>query len=404
MSQLETQTPAKVAVLELTPPEVLVPVTAEQTVGAVPLKPDVISTLDAQLEGFLKGLVNEDLQSDGFREKLDSAFSLGRKEIAEATTVTTAASQTNFVGETDTPAYKAISEMRVVFDKYNPAKQGDLFGSAEVMGIPIPAKIFGISVPGADRLVSYLRRYESASSHIESLSEQLETAKTAVQKGVSDLRTTEGKLWSALEKLEKVVYFITNLDSRLTQTIDTMRLTQAERARAMEQEVLYYVRQNLGDVQAAQALTITAYKACGELRKTGRETINGIDRMQTLGMAALSQGVFIAKSAGVQIKAQAMLAGGKKAVEDLIVANGIALKEHVKQTTDFANNPVLGIQALQKMFDDSDEAANIMEAFRANALSVQKANNEALAGLIAKQTARIRDDRKAAAVADGIAL
>ena len=405
MTQVATQQPTIGApTLVLTPPEVVTPVTASQVPGAVKLDATEMARVDETLNAFLAGLLSENVSSDGFRTKLDSAFSLGRKEIAEATTMSNAFSKKNFVGETDTAAYKAIAEMRALFDDLNPAKQGDLFQAPKVLGIPIPTKVLGMSVPFTDKLKSYLHRYESADAQFAVLYENVSSAKGEVEKGVSELGLMRQKLWDGLTKLQKVVYFITKLDERLSAQIESMKLTDPDRARALEQEVLYYVRQNVGDVQSTQALTINAYNVCGELRKTGREVINGCDRLNTLGMAALSIAVSLAKATGLQMRTMAMLQGAKSTVEDLILATGKGLQDHVKATTDFASNPMIGVQLLQQMFDQTNDAMATLETFRSNALEVQKANNQMLGGLISQQMTRLSNDRKAAAVAEGIAL
>lgn len=386
---------APTAVLQLTPPEVVTPVVAAQTAGAVPLADDVKAKVDAQLDSFLKALTTEDVNSDGFRSKLDAAFALGRKEIADATTLSNAFTKQNFVGEADTPAYKAIAEMRSLFDELNPAKQGDLF---------TPTKFLGIPVPFGNKLARYLRRYESAESQMNSLYEHVATAKDEVARGVAELGTVRQKLWDGLAKLESVVYFITRLDSRLSADIDTIRMTQPDRARALEQEVLYYVRQNVGDVQAAQALTINAYNVAGELRKTGREVMNGCDRVSTLGMAALSIAVTLARATGVQLKTMEMLVGAKKSIEDLIGATGQALNTHVAETAKFASEPLLGVQTLQQMFDATFNAMDTMDNFRGQALNNMKANNDMLRTQITAQMQRITNDRQAAGVAEAISL
>ena len=392
MTQVLTQVaPA----LVLTPPDVVTPVVAAQAKGAVPMPDELKARVDAQLEAFLGALRNENVSSDAFRSKLDAAFSLGRKEIADATTLSNAFTKGNFVNEAETPAYKAIAEMRSLFDELNPAKQGDLL---------TPTRILGIPMPFANKLNRYLRRYESAEKQIGALYEHVVTAKDEVSRGVVELGQVRQKLWDGLQKLEAVAYFITKLDERLSADIETMKLTDADRARALEQEVLYYVRQNIGDVQAAQALTINAYNVAGELRKCGREVMNGCDRVATLGMAALSVAVTMARAAGVQMKTMEMLVGSKKSIEDLILATGSALQSHVQSTTKFASDPMLGVQTLQQMFDSTFAAMDTMDNFRAQALASMKSNNDMLRTQLTAQMQRISNDRKAADVADGIAL
>lgn len=392
----ETQVkPLQAPVFSLTPPEVVQPVVATATQGAVPLADEMKERVDAQLDAFISALEREDVNSDAFRQKLDSAFALGRKEIADATAVSSSFTKKNFVGETDSAAYKAISEMRGLFDELNPARQGDLFAPTKVLGIPIPF---------ANKLNRYLRQYQSAEGQIGKLYEHIADAKDEVSRGVSEMGGIQQTLWTNLQKLEAVVYFINSMDERLTASIEVIRLNEPHRAKALEQEVLYYVRQNLGDVQAAQALTINAYNVAGELRKTGRELINGCDRVATLGMAALQVAVTLARATGVQMRTMEMLMGSKKSIEDLITATGEGLKTHVKNTTEFASNPLLGVQTLQKMFDDTFSAMDMMTNFRTQALTNMKSNNDMLGKLVSDQQARIAQERKAADIADVISV
>lgn len=370
----------------LTPPEIVAPVTSDSVRGVVPLADAVKTRIEGQVNAFVNTLMSEDVQSDKFREKLDQSFSLGRTEIAESTGLTGEFSK-KYSNEIDSPAYKAISEMRTLFDDLNPARQGDLFA---------PNKVFGITVPFGSRLVSYLRRYESSGKQISALYEHLEDAKTVVEKSVSDLGLARAKLWEGIQKLESIVYFVTKLDEQLSEGIDALRLKDATRAKAFEKEVLYYVRQNLGDVQAAQALTINMYNVAEQLRHAGRESVIGCDRMATIGMAALEGAVLLAKATGVQIKTMEMLVGAKKTVEDLVTATGDALIRHAQVTADFASNPVFGVQKLQEMFNQTDAAIDIMTNFRSTALTTMKSNNQMVQGMLNSQLLRISNERTAA--------
>jgi uncharacterized protein YaaN involved in tellurite resistance len=397
MTQVQTAQATVTAPLVLTPPEPVLPV-VEQVAGAVSLDPEIKKRADEQVEAFVAALTQENLGSDAFRSKLDSAFALGRKEIADATTLSNSFTRKNFVGETDSAAFKAISEMRQLFDELNPARQGDLFESAKVMGIPVPTKLLGVRMPFGNKLANYLRRFESADGQLNALYQHIADAKLEIQTGVAELDGVRQKLWDALGKLEGVAYFMDRLDARVAQEVAALKVTDAARSRALEQEVLYYVRQNSGDVKATQALTINAYNVFGEMRKTGRELINGCDRTMTLGMAALSVAVTMARATGVQIRVMKMLTESKSSIEGLILATGEGLNRHVDAVTQYANDPVLGVQTLQRAFELTFSAMTTMETFRTNALGVQAANNETLSKLVLEHTARIKEERRAAQV------
>lgn len=391
MSELKAPVAAP---LKLTPPEIIEPVLPIQTVGAVPLPDAAKAKVETQLESFIAALKTENVQSDAFRAKLDSAFQVGRVEIADVTKLTNAFTEGNFVNEVNSPAYKAISEMRQLFDELNPANQGDLFA---------PNKVWGI-IPFGTKLQSYLRRYEGARNQIEALYEVIVHAQDDVRRSVTELGDVRKKLWGGLEKLEAVVYFISELDNRLSAEIDAMKLADPVRARALEQEVLYYVRQNLADVQGTQALTINAYDIADELRKCGREVIIGCQRMETMGMSALSIAVTLARATGVQIRTLDVLEKSKQSVEALILATGDAMLNHTKRVAAFSANPLLGVQKLQEMFDKTAQAVDVMDTYRSDSLVTMKANNEMLRGLVTTHIARIESSLTASGAADAIAL
>lgn len=379
-----------VAPLKLIPPEVLAPVAAAQAQGAVELPPETKQRVEAQASAFVTALLTADVNSDAFREKLDAAFSVGRKEIADATTLSNAFTKQSFAADHESAAFKAITEMRELFDELNPAKQGDLL---------TPTKILGIPVPFMNKLTRYLRRYESAESHMSKLHEQIVATKDMVARGVAALGTEQQKLYASLGKLESAVYFINQVDEQLSAQVEALELSDANRARSLRKEVLYYVRQNVGDVQVAQALVINAYNVAGELRKAGREVITGCDRVATLGIAALSVAVTLAKATGMQIKAMEVVSGAKQSIEGLIVSTGEALNSHVQATTQFASDPILGVQSLQKMFDATFQAMDTMDSFREQALGSMKANNDMLRTQLTTQMQRINNDRQAAGAA-----
>lgn len=374
------------APLVLTPPDVIAPVSVAKLAGAIKLPDEIRSKVDSQLATFIDSLMKGDPHSDEFKSKLDSAFSIGRNEIAQSTTISNRFTSKNFVSAEDTPAYKAISNMRTLFDDLNPAKQGDLFTATKILGIPIP---FG------NKLTRYLRKYQSASSQIGAIQGNILAAKDEIAKDVAEMGLAQQQMWGAMEKLEGATYFITALDEKLTATINVIRPTDPDRARAFEQEVLYYVRQNLGDVQAAQALTINAYNVMGELRKTGRETMTGCDRVATLGTAALSIAVTLARATGNQIATQAMVSGSKQEIENLIMSTGEALNTHVDLTAKFSSEPIIGVQTLQNMFNKTFEAMDKMEKYRTDALTTMSQNNLMIAGELTKAKERVKNDMKA---------
>ena len=365
-----TQTVAAPVGFQLTPPEVVQPISNEVAKTAIPLPPELTQAVDAQVAQFIAALLSEDVQSDGFRAKLDSAFALGREEISIAASLMQGRlMERNFVGTEDSTAFKALQDMRRQLDELNPGKQGDLFQ---------PQKLLGF-IPFGNRLQNYFRKFQGASAQLNASMEQLYAARDDIQRDVVDIEATRGKLWEAMQKLAGAIRFAELLDAKLFAQVQALRASDAVRAKALEQEVLFYARQNLQDMLTQQAVCTNGYLALEVLKKTGRELMNGCSRVATTGMSALAVEQTVARATGNQIKVMEVLTGVNATVEALIAESGRQLNTHVEKTTQFAQNPMVGIDKLKEMFDQTFQAMDAMDNFRAQAIVVMGQNNAMIA-------------------------
>lgn len=373
MTQVETSTPD--AAFKLQPPEVIQPVGEQAARTAVPLAPEMKTAVEDQVQRFMDGLLTEDVQSEAFKQRLDSAFALGREEVSIASSLMQGRLlQRNFVGMEDTTAFKAIQEMRGHLDNLNPGKEGDLFQ---------PQKLLGI-IPYGNKLQAYFRKFQSASTHLNKSMQQLYAARDDMQRDVVDLEATRAKLWDAMQKLGGAIHFAENLDARLAAKVEALKATDAPRAKALEQEVLFYVRQNLQDMLTQQAVCTNGYLALDVLKKTGREMMNGCSRVATTGMSALAVAQTVARATGNQIKVMEMLGGVNSSIENLIAESGRQLNTHVEKTTEFAQNPMIGIEKLKEMFDQTFKAMDAMDDFRSKAIDAMGQNNAMIKEQLAK--------------------
>ncbi len=381
-------------VFTLTAPEVITPIEPPQAIEAVPLKPETASLVDEQVQRFIDALEKEDLHSEPFKARLDSAFQLGRQEISlAASLMQTGLMQRNFVGATDTPAYKAISAIRSQLDELNPGKDGDLLQ---------PRKLLGL-IPFGNKLEAYFRKFESAASQLQTSMSQLYAAKDSIQKDIIDIEASRGKLWEAMQALAAAARFARTLDSRLAERVDSLKTTDPMRAKALEQEVLFYARQNLADIQTQQAVSVNGYLALDVLKKTGREMMIGCDRVATTGMSALAVAQTVARATGNQIEVMQMLQGVNATIGKLINQTGTALNQHVDQTAEFAANPMLGIAQIQSMFDQTFQAMDAMDSFRSKAIETMGTNNQLIEAQLQRADGyidRVRQQQAREAVRD----
>jgi uncharacterized protein YaaN involved in tellurite resistance len=378
----------------LTPPETLkapeapTPVEGPTATDMVPLDPAVAAKIESQVDGFIAKLMTEDVHGPEFRTRLDSAFALGRSEISSAASLMGGAFlQRNFVGVEDSSAFKAINQMRVLLDDLNPGKQGDLFAQQKILGL----------IPFGNRLQAYFRKFESAGSQLQKAMAQLYAAGDDMRRDAKDIELAKGSFWESMTRLKGAIVFAQLLDERLHAQVQSLKAPQPERARALEQEVLFYARQNLMDMQTQMAVTVNGYLAMEMLKKTAREMVNGCERVATTGMSALAIAQTVARATGNQIAVMDMLNGASATIGDLVAQTGRQLGEHVQKTGDFAANPMMGVQRLQEMFDETFKAVDAMDAFRSKAIDTMGQTNAMLKTQL--QRAETYVDRNRAALA-----
>lgn len=379
---------------QLTPPEVMAPVHQDQAVELVTVKPERLSEIEQQVESFLGVLMSADLHSQDFKDKLDQTFALGRQEVSvSAALLQGRLLEKNFVSAKETPAFQAISELRGELDKLNPGNQGNLLEPKRLLGL----------IPWGNKLQSYFRRYQTAATQIKVIMGQLYAARDEVQKDLLALESQRGKIWDGMQKMAEAIRFAEILDTRLAQQVEGLRVTDPLRAKALEQEVQFYARQNLQDMLTQQAVSINGYLALDVIKKTGRELMNGCTRVATTGMSALAVAQTVARATGNQVEVMDMLQGVSGTIGRLIQQTGEQLNAYVSGTTRFAENPLLGIEEIKQMFAQTYQAMDAIDDFRSQAITVMGRNNEILQSELARSREyldRVRRERAGQAIGD----
>jgi uncharacterized protein YaaN involved in tellurite resistance len=184
--------------------------------------------------------------------------------------------------------------------------------------------------------------------------------------------------------LAAAVRFAEVLDQQLSAKVAALKSSDPDRAKALEQEVLFYTRQNLGDMLTQQAVTTNGYLALDVLKRTGREMMNGCTRVATTGMSAMAVAQTVARATGNQIAVMDMLKGLNASIESLIAESGRQLNAHVDRTAEFAGNPLIGVEKLKEMFDQTFKAMDSMDSFRSKAIDAMGRNNQIMKEQLAR--------------------
>ena len=361
--------------LVLTPPEALQVVTEQKAPEMVPLDTAAREQVEQQVGQYIDSLLSADVQSDEFKSRLDSAFRLGKEEVSNAASLMTGRfMERNMVGMESSPAFKAIHEMRGHLDQLNPGADGDLLAPNRLLGI----------IPWGNKLQAYFRKYQSAGAQIRDALEKVNLARDDMQKDATEIEHVKGKLWEAMIKLRGAIHFSEQLDGKLAARVNELKATDPIRARALEQDVLFYARQNLQDMYTQQAVCVNGYLSLDVLKKTAREMMNGCTRIATTGMSALATAQTVARATGNQVQVMEMLQGVRGSIENLVVDTAKQLETHVQKTGEFAANPLIGVEKIKEAFDTTFRAMDAMDSFRSKAIETMGRNNEMMREQVAR--------------------
>jgi Toxic anion resistance protein (TelA) len=372
--------------LQLTMPEPVTPVKEPDAAAAiVPMKDDLRNQAVSQADQFIADLLRMDVTSGEFRARVDSAFRLGRKEIGDSALLTGKFMEKNFVKDTDNPAFKVMTEMRGLFESLDPGKEGDLLSQNRLLGV----------IPFGNRLQAYLQRFDTASVLLRRLIDNLYGVQDQLARDDQELFATMNKILDAMVKLKAVDVFIDRLDEVLTMGIARLKTSDPMRAKAIEQEVLFYARQASMDIKTQILVCINGYKMLEGLRKTGRELHNGCDRMATIGMSSLAIAVTLARAQGYQMRVMDALKQGSTTIETLLASTAKMFGDHVDRMVEFQSNPLIGVQTLKSTFDTVFASLDKMDEFRSKAIESMGANITLLKGLLAEGEQRMQREHTA---------
>src|SRR5258707_1513304 len=86
------------------------------------------------------------------------------------------------------------------------------------------------------------------------------------------------------------------LDEALDARVRTLDVADAEKAKTVQEDVLFYVRQKRQDVLTQLAVNMQGYLALDLVRKNNIELIKGVDRATTTTISALRTAVIVAQA------------------------------------------------------------------------------------------------------------
>lgn len=355
------------AMLTLTPPEPAPAVAATQAPQLAPaIDPAALPGLDAKVEDFVASLTTAGTRSPEFGAMGDDVRTMGDADVREAASTSNRLLQVpvkaiNEGGLSNgSKVGKTLVELRRTVEDLDPK------------GATGARKIFGM-IPFGNRMRDYFQRYQSAQSHLNAIIQALYDGQDELRKDNISLNQEKQQLWAAMGRLNQYIYIAERLDSKLSTTIAGLDSTDPERARALREDVLFYVRQKHQDLLTQLAVSIQGYLAMDIVIKNNLELIKGVDRATTTTISALRTAVIVAQALANQQLVLDQITALNTTTSRMIESTSQMLRDNSTRIQAGAASATIGLPELQKAFANIYATMDAIDQYKVAALDTMAA-------------------------------
>jgi len=399
MSTPEPLTPP--ADLQLTPPQPVQAVAPESASGRVKLKPEDLAELDGQVRSFIDAMTGLDEQDPKFKDCLDRIHTMGNKDVEQSAGVSNrlldrpVKTLKNGLFDSGSDISRALVDLRTTVEKLDPSSQGDLFA---------PRKLLGL-IPFGNRVNEYFDQYRSSQSHLNAIVETLKRGKDELLRDNAAIEQEKVNLWALMERLEKYIYLGKKLDTALDAKAKALEGTDAQRARVVREELLFYTRQKVTDLLTQMAVNIQGYLALDLLRKNNFELIKGVDRATTTTVAALRTAVMVAQALINQKLVLDQISALNATTGNMIETTSEMLKKQTGEIHQQAASSTIEVEKLRKSFENVYQTMDAIADFKSRSLESMQKTVDSLSQEVAKARTymdRVRQRESAAALTSDV--
>ena len=357
------QAPSPVEALVLTPPAAVPAVSTQQAAVSTKVDDATARQIEQAVNAFVEGLVSMDPHSPDFQRKVESVSQMGNQEIRRSAEASNrfldrpaAAMDRGPLGGNSKVSTSLVQLRRQVED-LDPTRQGLTGGRGFLSHLP-----FG------NRMKDYFAKYQSAQSNLDAIIQALYHGQEELQRDNAAIEQEKVNLWQMKGRLEQYAYMASKLDEALEARVSTLELSDAEKAKTLQEDVLFYVRQKRTDVLTQLAVNMQGYLALDLVRKNNQELIKGVDRATTTTVSALRTAVIVAQALTNQKLVLDQITALNTTTSNLIESTSVLRREQTGQVYSQAASATVDVQKLQTAFNNIYATMDMIDKFKVQAL------------------------------------
>ena len=365
--------------LTLVPPQPVAVITDDEAASMVKVDAATASKIDAMVSGYIKSLTSLDPHSQDFATKVNAIHTMGNDEIRQSASVSNRLLDKPVKAMESGPfskganVSKSLVDLRRTVEDLDPSQQGLLS----------PKHLFGL-IPFGNRLRDYFARYQSAQGHLNAIIQALYHGQDELRQDDAAIEQEKVNIWDIKGKLEQYIYLAGKLDAALEAQINQIGQTDPERAKALREDVLFYVRQKRQDLLTQLAVNAQGYLALELVRKNNLELIKGVDRATTTTVSALRTAVIVAQALTNQKLVLNQITALNTTTGNLIESTSQMLKDQSGQIQEQAASATVSVEKLQAAFANIYATMDMIDAYKLQALDSMQKTIDALTGEVTK--------------------
>jgi uncharacterized protein YaaN involved in tellurite resistance len=354
--------PPSASPLTLTAPEAPAAVALTQAPELAPaIDPVALPGLDSKVDDYINSLLAADAKSPEFAAKSNDVRTMGDADIREAADTSNrllqvpvkalkegGLSQGSKVGAT-------LLELRRTVEDLDPK---GATGTRKLLGM----------IPFGNKLRDYFDRYQSAQAQLNAIIQALYNGQDELRRDNASLNQEKQHLWATMAKLNQYIYVAERLDNRLSATIAELDVADPSRAKALREDVLFYVRQKHQDLLTQLAVSIQGYLAMDIVIKNNLELIKGVDRATTTTVSALRTAVIVAQALANQQLVLDQITALNSTTSKMIESTSEMLKENSTRIQAGAAASAVGLPELQRAFANIYATMDAIDTYKVAAL------------------------------------
>jgi uncharacterized protein YaaN involved in tellurite resistance len=375
--------------LVLEPPSPVPSVTPEQAAGTIRIDPDTATRIETAVNAYVDSLTSLEAQSPAFEQKVASISRMGHEEIRRS-----AEASSRFL---DRPTVAL--------------KQGPLSQGSEVSGalLALRQQIESLDpsrhlnqrrgwfrrAPLGNQVGEYFRKYQSAQSQIEAIVTALYRGQDELLRDNAALEQEKAHLWEMKRRLEQYTYMAAQLDDTLARKVADTEARDPEKARALREDALFYVRQKRQDLLTQLSVTVQGYLALDLIRKNNLELVKGVERATTTTVSALRTAVIAALALGNQRLVLDQIGALNTTTGNVIESTSQMLRQQTAEIQNQAASATVSVEKLQAAFNNIYATIDAIDTFKLSALDSMKTTIDSLSKEISRAQVYVERARAA---------